>query len=427
MATTAIKAGPMAKGGVSAGVIAATVAGNAIEFYDFLSFSFFAVYIAAAFFPPGDDFANLLKTLAVFWAGFLFRPLGGIVIGAYADRAGRRAAMILTIALITVGTMGLALVPSYATIGYAAPALLVLCRAIQGFALGGEVGPATVFLAEAASHGRRGFYVSWQLASQGLAVMAAGLLGVVLSMTLSAHQLADWGWRVPFVVCLALIPIAFFLRNAMPETLTPTTKEATKAAGGIASYIWYVSLGVLLIIGGTVSTYVGNYMATYALTTLKLSPTLAQGATLVSGVATFLCSLAGGWAVDRFGRRISVVLPRVALMILIWPLFLLMAAQPGAMTLYLAAALVSGLTALSAAAGLVVIPEVLPKRWRATGFAISYAIGVSIFGGSTQLVITWLIHATGDPTSPAGYVILASLTTIIVIMLFPETKSRSVD
>ena len=165
MTTTFPAARSAATRGVSKSVIAATVAGNAIEFYDFISFAFFAVYISGAFFPPGDDFANLLKTLAVFWAGFIFRPLGGIVIGAYADRAGRRAAMMLTIALITVGTMGLALIPSSAPIGAAAPTLLVICRVIQGFALGGEVGPASVFLVEAAPPGRRASYGSWQLAS----------------------------------------------------------------------------------------------------------------------------------------------------------------------------------------------------------------------------------------------------------------------
>ncbi len=162
---------------ISPGVMAATVAGNALEFYDFLCFAFFAVYIAGAFFPGGDPFADLLKTLAVFWSGFLFRPLGGIVIGAFADRVGRRPAMLLTIALITVGTLGLALVPSYATIGATAPVLLVICRIIQGFALGGEVGPASVFLMEAAPPHRRGYYVSWQIASQGLAVMAGGGIG----------------------------------------------------------------------------------------------------------------------------------------------------------------------------------------------------------------------------------------------------------
>jgi MFS family permease len=408
----------------SASVVAATVAGNVIEFYDFLCFSFFTPYIAAAFFPGGDPFADLLKTLAVFWSGFLFRPLGGVVIGAYADRVGRRPAMLLTIALITVGTMGLALTPGYASIGPAAPVLLVACRIVQGFALGGEVGPASVFLVEAAPPHARGFYASWQIASQGLAVMAAGGLGVVLSLTLSKGQLADWGWRVPFLLCLALIPIAFLLRGRMPETLG---HPAAAARGNLRDNARYVGLGVLLIIGGTVSTYVGNYMTTYAITTLKLAAPLALSATLIGGASTFAFALIGGWLGDRFGRKTLVLIPRIALAALIWPLFLWLSAAPGALTLWLATICVAGLTALSAGIGLVILPELLPKRARATGFAVSYAIGVSIFGGSTQLVVTWLIKATGDPAAPAWYVVATSLVTIGALYFLPETRGRHME
>ena len=261
-------------------VVAATVAGNAIEFYDFLCFGFFAVYISGAFFPGGDPTADLLKTLAVFWAGFLFRPLGGVVIGRYADRAGRRPAMLLTIALITFGTMGVALTPGYATLGPLAPAILVFFRIVQGFALGGEVGPASVYLVEAAPPGRRGFYASWQIASQGMAGVAAGLVGVGLAATLSKQQLADWGWRVPFLLCLALIPIAVLLRGEMPETLTHTAPS--RAHPSVAMQIRYIALGVMLIVGGTVSTYVSSaYMSTFAIATLKLPPiSVADSATV---------------------------------------------------------------------------------------------------------------------------------------------------
>jgi MFS family permease len=412
---------------IGAGVVAATVAGNAIEFYDFLTFAYFAVYIAAAFFPAGDDFANLLKTLAIFWSGFLFRPLGGIVIGAYADRAGRRPAMLLTIALITIGTMGLALIPSYATIGVAAPVLLVACRIIQGFALGGEVGPASVYLVEAAPAHARGFYASWQIASQGLAVMASGGLGTLLSYLLTKQQLADWGWRVPFLVCLALIPVAFYLRGEMPETLDTRRERAPASAEALALQARYVFIGVLIIIGGTVSTYVGNYMSTYAITTLKLSPTLSLSATLIGGASTFLFALIGGWLGDRFGRKAMVLLPRIALAAAIWPMFVWLSSAPSAVTLWLSAIIVSGLTALSAGIGMVILPELLPPRARATGFAVSYAIGVSIFGGSTQLLVAWLIRITGNPAAPAWYVILTSLVTIGAVLALPETRGRAID
>ena len=297
----------------------------------------------------------------MFWAGFIFRPLGGVVIGAYADRAGRRAAMMLTIALITIGTMGLALIPSYATIGVAAPILLVVCRVIQGFALGGEVGPASVFLVEAAPTGKRAFYGSWQLASQGIAVMAAGLLGVVLTLALSKQQIADWGWRVPFILCLALIPVALFLRNAMPETLDHAASRKGQAQESVWTHWRYIVLFILTIIGGTVATYVGNYMSTYAIATLKLPPTLAQSATLIVGLSILIFSLLGGALADRFGRKVMVIVPRIVLAIVIWPLFLWLSSAPGAATLYIASIAVSGLNALSSGGGLVMLPELLPK------------------------------------------------------------------
>ncbi|MBU6437978.1 MAG: MFS transporter, partial [Betaproteobacteria bacterium] len=185
---------------VPARVVGATVVGNALEFYDFLTYAFFAVYIGKTFFPVTDPLSSLLLSVALFGIGFFTRPLGGIVIGAYADRAGRRAAMILTIALITLGTLGLVLTPSYASIGVAAPIIVVACRLVQGLALGGEVGPSTAFLIEAAPHGGRGRLASWQLASQGAAALVAGMFGLVMAATLSQADMLAWGWRVPFAV-----------------------------------------------------------------------------------------------------------------------------------------------------------------------------------------------------------------------------------
>lgn len=197
--------------------VAATVAGNALEFYDFLTYSTFAVYIGHAFFPVGSALASLLLTLATFGVGFLTRPLGGILIGAYADRAGRRPALMLTIALMTLGTLGLALTPSYARIGMLAPVILIVARLVQGLALGGEVGPSTAVLLECAPLGRRGLYVSWQNASQGLAICAAGIAGFVLSSALDKEQMAAWGWRVPFLLGLTIVPFGLYIRRRLPR------------------------------------------------------------------------------------------------------------------------------------------------------------------------------------------------------------------
>jgi MFS family permease len=409
---------------VSTAVVAATVAGNALEFFDFVTYTFFAVYIGQTFFPSSDDFTSLLAAVGVFGVGFVFRPLGGILIGAYADRAGRRPAMLLTIVLITVGTMGLALTPSYESIGMAAPVIVILCRLVQGLALGGEVGPASVFLIEAAPKGKRGLYSSWQLASQGLAVLAAGLLGLGLALVLDKEALRVWGWRVPFVLCLLLVPVAFYLRRAMPETFEQGAKVERARLG---DHTKLIVLAVLLILGGTVSTYVSNYMTTYAIATLHLPPATALTATVVGGVALFVGALAGGWLADRYGRRGTMLWPRLLLTLTTWPLFVLLAHQPSAGTLYLATAVLTVLTAIGSTASLVVIPELLPRSIRATGLSIAYAVGVSLFGGSTQFVITWLLKVTDDPTSPAWYVTATSVITLAAMWVMPESRDRDID
>jgi len=415
--TAAVKKVPMR-------VVAATVAGNALEFFDFVTYAFFAVYIGQTFFPATDPFNSLLASVAVFGVGFVFRPLGGILIGAYADRAGRRPAMLLTIALITVGTMGLALTPSYASIGVAAPVIVIVCRLVQGLALGGEVGPASVFLIEAAPDGKRGLYSSWQLASQGIAVLAAGVLGLALSLVLDKAALATWGWRAPFVLCLLLVPVAFYLRRTMPETLT---EGAPAKPARLSGHGRIIGLAVLLILGGTVSTYVANYMTTYAIATLHLPSTTALAATVIGGISLFVGALLGGWLADRYGRRGTMIWPRLVLALTTWPMFLLLARHPSATTLYLATIVLTVLTAISSAASLVIIPELLPRAIRSTGLSIAYAVGVSLFGGTTQFVITWLLGATGDPTSPAWYVTITSVITLAAMWVLPESRDRELD
>ncbi|MFI5029469.1 MAG: MFS transporter [Reyranellales bacterium] len=410
------------------GVVAAAVAGNALEFFDFVTYAFFAVYIAEAFFPAKTQFVSLLVTVGVFGIGFVFRPLGGLIISAYADRAGRKPAMLLTIAMITVGTAGLALTPSYASIGIAAPVIVIVCRMIQGLALGGDVGPASVFLIEIAPPGRRGFYSSWQLASQGISGILAGGLGTALSLVLDKGQMASWGWRVPFVLGLALIPVALYLRRSMPETRKETSDQPAQTAGTMASTLFchgrLLILGVLLIVGGTVATYVANYLTTYAITELHFSASISLSATLVAGCSTFLFSLLGGWLADRFGRRMVMIVPRILLTVLVWPAFLLLAWHPEALTLYVTAITLTALTAVSSTASLVAIPELLPASVRATGLGVVYAIGVSLFGGTTQFVITWLLGVTQNPVSPAWYVVITSLITLAAMLGMPESRHR---
>jgi len=409
-------------------VVAATVAGNALEFYDFVTYAFFAVYIGKTFFPASTPLGSLLLSVAVFGVGFFARPLGGVLIGAFADRRGRRPAMLLTIALITIGTLGLALTPSYERIGLAAPIIVVLSRLIQGLALGGEVGPSSAFLIEAAPSARRGLYASWQLASQGAAGLVAGAMGLLLTQALSPAEMLAWGWRVPFAVGLLLVPLALYLRHSMPETLHAAPVAAHNSGiTGLKRQRGLITLAVLVVIGGTVSTYVGNFMTTYAITTLKMSPVLAMGATVVGGLSTLVFSLLGGWLSDRFGRRPVMFWPRVAAAVLTVPAFLLLLAQPNAVTLFAVSAFLAALTAVSGAASLVAIPELLPRGIRATGMSIAYAVGVSLFGGTTQLVITWLIGVTGNPAAPAWYVAGASVITAVAMLAMPESRHHALE
>ncbi len=414
--------------GVPKRVVAATVAGNALEFYDFVTYAFFAVYIGKTFFPASTPLGSLLLSVAVFGVGFFARPVGGVLIGAFADRAGRRPAMLITIALITLGTLGLAMTPSYDSIGLAAPVIVVLCRLIQGLALGGEVGPSSAFLIESAPPAQRGLYASWQLASQGAAGLVAGAMGLALTHSLSPAEMLAWGWRVPFLFGLLLVPLALYLRHAMPETLHAAPVQATNSGMvGLKRKRGLIGLAVLVVIGGTVSTYVGNFMTTYAITTLKMSPVLAMGATVVGGFSTLVFSLLGGWLCDRYGRKPTMFWPRVAAAVLTVPAFMWLVANPTATTLFVVSGFLAALTAVSGAASLVAIPELLPRGIRATGMSIAYAIGVSLFGGTTQLVITWLMGVTGNPAAPAWYVAGASVITALAMLAMPESRDHALE
>ncbi|WP_233854644.1 MFS transporter [Paraburkholderia sp. HD33-4] len=413
---------------ISRTAVAGAVAGNALEFYDFVIYAFFAVYIGKAFFPAGGEFGSLLASMATFGVGFLMRPLGAVLIGRFADRAGRKPAMILTVVLITIGTLGLAATPAYSVIGAAAPVIVVICRLVQGFALGGEVGPSTALLVEAAPAHRRGLYTSWQLASQGIAVTVGGTIGVTVSLLLTTSQLASWGWRIPFLFSLLLVPVATYIRRHIPETLDETREAGAGRDDGsrLSGNLRYVVLGTLVLLAGAVSSQVGNYMTTFAIQVLKLPPTLAQMSVLIGGALTFVFGLAGGLICDAWGRKAAMIVPRVALAVLIVPMFWWLSTAPRATSLLAATAVLASLTAASAAAGLVAIPELMPARFRSTGIAITYGVGTAIFGGTTQLAVTWIIAVTHSALAPAYYVVATSVISLVATSLLPETRNRDI-
>jgi MFS family permease len=406
--------------------VAATVTGNALEFYDFLTYSTFAVYIGRAYFPAGSAFANLLLTLATFGVGFLTRPLGGILIGAYADRAGRRPALMLTISLMTIGTLGVALTPTFADIGLLAPMILIAARLVQGLALGGEVGPSTALLLECAPPGRRGFFVSWQNASQGIAICAAGLVGLALSVTLDNTQLGSWGWRVAFVLGLVIVPVGLFIRRRLPETLAAPGSRGGTAVLGL---LWFrhrrsLLLAVMVIMCLTVTSYLTTYMTTYALTTLGMPASNAMFATITTGSVTAAGALWGGRLTDRFGSKWIMIAPRIVLMTAVYPAFLLLNSVTTTGILVFVTALVTLLGALSAAAATTALAAAFPNEVRSSGIAISYAISVSVFGGTTQFIIAWLVGKTGDRLSPAYYLIATSAISLWAMFQLPATLRR---
>jgi len=405
------------------------VLGNALEFYDFTTYTFFAVAIGRTFFPTHDPVVSLLISVATFGVGFCTRPLGGLVIGAFADHAGRKPAMMLTIALMAIGMLLLAATPSFAAIGYAAPAIVVFARLLQGFALGGEVGPATSYLIEVAPDDRRGRLASWQIASQGCALLAAGIVGFVLAHSLSEAAMTEWGWRVALLLGLTIVPGGLYIRRRLPETAHLSETERRRGAVQVLAHLvtghpWPLFLGLVAIMTSTISTYVGLYMTTYGETALHLKAPSAITAPLIGGITTIVFALAGGWLADRYGRKIVMLLPRILLILAIYPAFLFLISHPSIVTLLVTTGLMSVLGSLSSAAAIVAIPEMLPASVRASGLSTAYAFAVTVFGGTTQFVLAWLIGVSGDPLSPAWYMIGSGILGVVAMALMPETRGR---
>ncbi len=398
-------------------VVAASI-GNALEWFDLVVYGFFAVTIAKLFFPTGDDTVSLLLTLGTFGASFVMRPLGAIVLGAYADRVGRKAALTLSIQLMMAGTLIIAVLPTYATIGLAAPLILVCARLLQGFSAGGEFGSATAFLAEHVP-GRRGFFASWQIASQGLTTLLAALFGTFLNAGLSHAQMMAWGWRVPFCFGLLLGPVAYYLRRRVDET-----PEFLAAAGSarplrdtLASHKARLATAVGVIVLGTVATYLVLFMPTYGVKELKLAPSAAFAAILVVGaIQTVLAPLVGHWS-DRHGAVTVMFAPACALLVLIYPAFAWLVARPSFATLI---AVQAGFAVLmtgyfSALPGL--LSELFPVETRTTGMSLAYNLAVTLFGGFGPFIIAWLIGATGLPTAPSFYLMFAAVISSAALMV----------
>ncbi len=402
--------------------VVAVFIGNALSFYDFVTFSYFSVYIGRTFFPSHDPAISLLASLATFGAGFLMRPIGAFFIGRMGDRIGRKPAMLLTFAMLGIGITGMSLTPSYAAIGAAAPVIAILFRLLQGFALGGEVGPTTAYMAEAAPAHRRGLYLSMQYATQDCATLLAGLVGVALAALLSDAELQEWGWRAALLIGASIVPFGFMLRRSLPETLHAASAETvTVAPRGRRPYLAITVFGLMMLTAGTIGNYTTGYMTTYALTTLKLSAMVSFGLTVVNGVCAIIFEVLSGHLSDRFGRKPVMLIPGILLLISILPCFWLIGRYRNVWTLYGAESVMVILLSLSSVPAIVTITETLPPAIRSGAVALIYAFAISIFGGSTQFVITALIRWTGDPLAPAWYWSAAMVVGLVAMALVRES------
>lgn len=409
--------------------VMAVVLGNGLEFYDFLCYTIFAVYIGRTFFPAHDASLNLLFSLATFGIGFVTRPIGAMALGGMGDRIGRKPAMLLSFTLMGAGMLGVALTPGYAQIGVAAPILLLIFRLVQGFALGGEVGPTTAYLIEAAPPGRRGFYGAFQYVSQDGAVFLTAMMGVILSSTLSGHALESWGWRVAFLAGVVIVPFGVLIRRALPETLHKADDAALAPDGTSGSfkhahlrpYARILVCGLFLLASATIGNYVLNYMATFAMTSLHMPANVSFGVTLVSSLIGVLFQPVSGLLSDRFGRKPVMLLPTIALICAILPGFWFIVHHPAAGVLYSVMGAIAFLYVLSTPPVIVALTESLPMHIRSGAVATVYAFAISIFGGSTQFVITWLIRVTGNPLAPAWYWTGAAIVGLAVMAFLPES------
>lgn len=417
MSTTPASLAPAGQPAHAWRIIASASIGNALEWFDLVVYGFFAVTIAKLFFPTGNDTVSLLLTLGTFGVSFFMRPLGAIVLGIYADRSGRKAALTLSIVLMMIGTLLIAVMPTYGAIGLAAPVGIVLARMVQGFSAGGEFGSATAFLAEHAP-GRRGFFSSWQVASQGLTTLLAAAFGAVLNGALSPQQMMSWGWRIPFFFGLLIGPVAYYIRRRIdetPEFLAAETSEAPlQETFTSQKERLLVAIGAVIL--ATVTTYLVLYMPTYAIKQLGIPASVAFSAIVTTGVVQLVCSpIVGHWS-DTHGRTRLMLVAAILILILVYPLFKLLDAHP-TFGMLMTVQIIMGLL-MAAYFGVLpaLLSELFPVRTRTTGMSLAYNIAVTIFGGFAPFIITWLISITGSKLAPSFYLMFAALLSIPALL-----------
>jgi len=406
--------------------------GNFLEMFDFFLFGFYASSIAKAFFPAQSELSSLLLTFLTFGAGFLMRPLGALVLGAYIDRVGRRRGLIMTLALMATGTVLIAFVPDYATIGLFAPVIVLVGRLLQGFSAGVELGGVSVYLSEFAPPGKKGFYVSWQSASQQLAIVAAASLGFSLEVFLKPAELTAWGWRIPFAIGCLIVPGLFLIRRSLQETEAFRHRKWTLTAPEIfrslLNHSRLVILGMFLASFSTVSFYlITVYTPTYGKNVLHLASRDGLIVTLCVGLSNFFWLPVMGALSDRIGRYPVLFVPALLGLVTAYPALHWLGQDPTFLKMLLVELWLSLLYASYNGAMVVALTEQMPVEVRTSGFSLAYSLATALFGGFTPAVSTALIEWTGDPASPALWMTFAAaLGLSATIVLYRVNKSSAV-
>ncbi|MBN8987822.1 MAG: MFS transporter [Rhizobiales bacterium] len=403
------------------GAILRATSGNFLEQFDFFLFGFYASAIAKAFFPAQNETAALLNAFGVFWLGALMRPVGAIVLGAYIDRIGRRQGLIVTLAIMAIGTVVIAFCPTFATIGIAAPIIVLIGRLLQGFSAGVELGGVSVYLAEISTPGNRGFYTSFQSSSQQVAIFVAAILGFVLSEILPADTVAAWGWRIPFFIGCLIIPFIFVLRRTLEETPAflamkkhPTASEVFASA--VANWR-IVILGMMMAVLTTTTFYfVTVYTPTYGKTVLKLSTQDALLVTLLVAVTNFFWNPVGGALSDRIGRKPVLLAIACLSLVTAYPALSWLIAAPTFGKMLAVEMMFSFYFGVYSGTMLGALVEVVPAHVRTTCFSLAFALAAGLFGTFTPFASTWLIDHTGDKASPAYWLMCAATLGIIAAL-----------
>lgn len=412
----------MASNNSKAKAVFRVVSGNFLEMYDFMVYGFYATAIAKTFFPGDNAFASLMLSLATFGAGFLMRPLGAVFLGAYIDRHGRRQGLIITLALMAMGTLLIAFVPGYSTLGVVAPILVLVGRLLQGFSAGVELGGVSVYLAEIATPGKRGFFVSWQSASQQVAVVFAGLLGVILNHWLSPEQMGEWGWRVPFFVGCMIVPALFIIRRSLEETEAFQKRKDHPSLGevlrSIGQNFGLVLGGTAMVVMTTVSFYlITAYTPTFGKNELHLSDFDSLLVTMCIGLSNFFWLPVMGALSDRIGRRPLLIAATSLALLTAYPALSWLIAEPSFARLLMVELWLSFLYGSYNGAMVVALTEIMPANVRTTGFSLAYSLATATFGGFTPAVCTWLIHSLDNKAAPGLWLSGAALFGLVATLV----------